>query len=566
MARPKRKVNPVRPTPAVEASNSRVYRTGGYARLSVEDSGRSGADTIAMQEELILEYIQTQADMQFCGLYSDNGRTGTNFDRPAFERLMEDVRTGRIDCIIVKDLSRFGRNYKEAGNYLERIFPFLDVRFVAINDHFDTLTAERTAEGYIVPLKNMINEAYSKDISRKICPALAAKQQRGEFIGSWAPYGYRKCAEDTHHIELEEETAPVVWDIFQWRLSGMGCTQIARRLNDLGVPSPSRYHYLNGDAKSDRYANVLWHCQVVKKILSNEVYLGQMVQGRTRSGFREGQRQKLVPKSEWVIVRNTHTPLIDEQTFRAVQEMAEERRSAYQERLGRYDELGTIPNIFRGLIFCADCKRPMVRYKSVTNKGKNLYYVFICPSHADDPRSCPKKYLHESELKEVLWDVLRKQIELAGYMEKLARGYSRSSEVGKREKALECEAASAQQALERSRMLYDSLYQNYVNHLMTEREFTELKRRYRADMEAAQKRLDEVTRQQQRELRQSVKNPWLTAFGHYRNAVELTEDLAHALIESVTIDANNRIDVRLRYQDEYCELAQLLEQKGVQTA
>lgn len=202
----------------------------------------------------------------------------------------------------------------------------------------------------------------------------------------------------------------------------------------------------------------------------------------------------------------------------------------------------------------------------MTNKGKNLYYVFICPSHADDPRSCPKKYLHESELKEVLWDVLRKQIELAGYMEKLARGYSRSSEVGKREKALEREAASTQQALERARMLYDSLYQNYVNHLMTEREFTELKRRYRADMEAAQKRLDEVAQQQQRELRQSVKNPWLTAFGHYRNAAELTEDLAHALIERVTVDANNRIDVRLRYQDEYRELAQLLELKGVQTA
>ena len=151
-------------------------------------------------------------------------------------------------------------------------------------------------------------------------------------------------------------------------------------------------------------------------------------------------------------------------------------------------------------------------------------------------------------------------------MEKLARGYSRSSEVGKREKALEREAASARQALERARMLYDSLYQNYVNHLMTEREFTELKRRYRADMEAAQKRLDEVAQQQQRELRQSVKNPWLTAFGHYRNAEELTEDLAHALIERVTVDANNRIDVRLRYQDEYRELAKLLEQKGVQTA
>lgn len=157
MARTKRKVNPVLPLPVREATAQRIYRTGGYGRLSVEDSGKPGTDTLESQEELIRGYIESQPDMEFCGLYCDNGQTGTNFERPAFDRLLADIKAGKIDCIVVKDLSRFGRNYKETGNYLERIFPFMDVRFVAVCDSFDTLTAERNNDGFIMPLKNIIN-------------------------------------------------------------------------------------------------------------------------------------------------------------------------------------------------------------------------------------------------------------------------------------------------------------------------------------------------------------------------------------------------------------------------
>ena len=397
MARTKRKVNPVLPVTIQTEQPQRVYQVGGYARLSVEDSGKPGADTISTQRELIQSYIDGQPDMRLYDLYCDNGRTGTNFDRPEFERLMEDVRSGKVDCIVVKDLSRFGRNYRETGNYLERIFPLLDVRFIAVNDNFDTLTAERTQDGYIVPLKNIMNAVYSKDISRKILPALATKQQNGEFIGSWAAYGYQKCADDRHRIEPDEETAAVVWDIFQWRLSGLSYQNIARKLNERGIPSPARYHYLKGDAKSEKYANTVWSVTAVKKICTDPVYLGHMVQGRKRSGFSEGRKPYKVPESEWVIVRNTHEPLVDEETFRTVQRMAVEASSTYKERLGRHDSLGTIPNILRGLIYCADCKRPLVRYKSVTNKGKNLYYVYICQTHSNDLASCPKKYFHETK-------------------------------------------------------------------------------------------------------------------------------------------------------------------------
>ncbi len=558
MARPKRKVNPLQSAPAPAAPARRVYKAGGYARLSVEDSGKPGADTIATQEELLREFIHSQPDMCLCGLYCDNGRTGTNFERPAFERLMEDVRTGKIDCIVVKDLSRFGRNYKETGNYLERIFPFLDVRFVAINDHFDTLTAERSSDGYIIPLKNIINDVYSRDISRKSSSALAIKQQRGEFIGSWAAYGYRKCAEDPHRIEPDGETAPVVRDIFRWRLEGMSILQIARQLNEKGIPSPSRYHYLKGDVKSERYAGSKWHQQIIKIILANEVYLGHMVQGRKRSDFPEGQKQKRHPKDEWVIVRDTHKPIIDEETFNAVQKLAAERKRAYHERLGCYDNLGTTPNILRGLIFCADCKRPLVRYKNTYYGTKKPYYTFICPSHSDALDSCPKKYIRETELKDVLWDTLKKQLELAADLEKRVRKYSHSQAAIDKAQTLEREATAARQTLERAQMLYDSLYQNYVDRLMTELEYVEMKRQYRADVEQAKARLKEIEQRRQSASRQAGKNPWLMEFGRFKGATELTDELAHTLIERVEVDANNNISVSLRYQDEYQALLHTL--------
>lgn len=319
MARTKRKVNPMVPKCVQETPKQRIYRAGGYVRLSVEDSGRPGADTIENQKELVRGYIEGRSDMELGGMYCDNGRTGTDFSRPEFERMMQDIKTGIIDCVVVKDLSRFGRNYRETGNYLERIFPFLDVRFVAVSDQFDTLDARRNLDGYMIPLKNMMNEAYSRDISKKVGSGYAIKQRKGEFTGTWAAYGYQKCADDPHRIEPNGETAPVVQDIFKKRILGMGYTQIARELNRQGIASPARYHYLKGDARSERYAHTEWSPKVVHDILVNEVYLGHMVQGRKRQSFSEGKKQQLLPHAEWMVVRNTHDPLIDEDTFQKVQ-------------------------------------------------------------------------------------------------------------------------------------------------------------------------------------------------------------------------------------------------------
>lgn len=558
MARTKRKINPVIPAAEAPAQAQKQYRAAAYVRLSVEDSGKPGADTIEGQKNLLLRFIEDDPTLTLYGLFCDNGRTGTDFDRPQFEKMMEEVRKGHIDCIVVKDLSRFGRNYKETGNYLERIFPFLGVRFIAVNDGFDTLTAQRGADGYLVPLKNLINEVYSKDISKKSGSALAAKQKNGDFIGAWAPYGYRKREDDPHKLEPDEVTAPVVRQIFQWRAEGMGVTQIARRLNDSGVPSPSAYLYNTGVCKTEKYNGVSWYVQTVKNLLSRQVYIGHMVQGTKRQSFYENRGQYMKPREDWIVVENTHEPLIDRETFDKVQELAQRKNAEYFENLGRFRHLKTTENILKGLIYCSDCKRPLVRYKNVSHE-KKLWYTFICPTHANDIGSCPLKNIREDALFPMLLQAIQTQIALAFDMEAIVRRVNSSPKYRKQTATLQGKLDTAKKALMRCNGLYDSLYQNYVDKLMTEQEYMTLKRRYKAEAEEAERLIDALTRQQSEAAAHTPENPFLATFGSFRGADTLTREMAQALIQRVYVDGDSNIEIVFRYRDEYKELCTYLE-------
>lgn len=560
MARTKRKINPILPEAEAQATAQKKYRTAAYVRLSVEDSGKPGADTIEGQKNLLLHFIENDKSLTLYGLFCDNGRTGTDFERPEFEKLMEAVKHGEVDCIVVKDLSRFGRNYKETGNYLERIFPFLGVRFIAVNDGFDTLTAERGADGYLVPLKNLINEVYSKDISQKSGSALATKQKNGDFIGAWAPYGYRKCADDPHKLEPDEATAPVVRQIFQRRAEGMSVTRIAKKLNDSGIPSPSAYLYNTGVCKTEKYNGAVWHVQAVKNILTRRVYIGHMVQGTKRQSFYENRRQYKKPPEEWVIVENTHEPIIDRDTFEKVQEITRQKHEEYFEKLGRFSYLETTENILKGLICCADCKRPLVRYKNVSH-NKKLWYNFICQTHANNIASCPKKNIREDALISMLMQAIQTQIELAADMDELVRRVNSSPKYKKQTTDLQGRLDAAKKALKRYNNLYDSLYQNYVDKLMTEQEYVTLKSRYKAEAEDAEQLIEALARQQAEESEHTPENRFLTAFGKFKGEETLTKEMAQTLIERVYVDGNSNIEIIFRYRDEYKALCTYLEGK-----
>lgn len=563
MARTKRKANPLVPELTPAASTGKVYKAAGYVRLSVEDGGKPGADTLERQKALIGGYIAEQADMQLVGLFCDNGRSGTDFARPQFEKLMDLVRKGQIDCIVVKDLSRFGRNYKETGNYLERIFPFLGVRFIAINDNFDTLTAERTQDGYIVPLKNLINEVYSKDISRKSGSALETKQLKGEFIGAWAPYGYSKDPENKNHLIVNPDTAPIVRQIFAWRKERISVIQIGRRLNDAGIPSPSAYLYLTGAVKTEKYKDVLWHTQIIKSLLAHPVYLGHMVQGRKKQSFYEGKAQIYVPESEWKIVRHTHEAIIDQETFDTVQAIAQEQREAYRQRLGKFGALTESENILQGLIYCKHCGRPLVRYKSVSH-GKKLWYTFICPTHTQDPQRCPFVSIREEELTAALISSIQAQIALAANMRERVTRKNTSPEFLKIRSAAQDRLETARRTLKRSQSLYDSLYQNYVEQLITEHDYVTLKARYKAETEEAERVIAALEQKEQQEKRLTPENSYLTSFQSFQGQETLSREMAHALLDRVSIDAQRHIEIRFRYRDEYEALLSYLEGRAAE--
>jgi DNA invertase Pin-like site-specific DNA recombinase len=298
----------------------KIYKTAIYARISVEDSNTDDG-TIENQILLVRKYIESKPYLKLCDTYIDNGYTGTNFDRESFHNLMEAIKHGKIDCIAVKDLSRFGRDYIETGNYLEKVFPFLGVRFISVNDNYDSHNpvqncGDINSSNLAVILKNLINDIYSKDISKKCRTALETKQRKGEFIGSNAPYGYMKSPADKHKLVIDNETAPIVRDIFQWRIDGMSYKAIIRKLEELRILSPSNYLYSKGMLCHEKYAKkIMWHEKAIRDMLSNPVYIGHMAQGKEKSRFEHGLKSQRLPQDKWIIVENTHEALVSRDIF-----------------------------------------------------------------------------------------------------------------------------------------------------------------------------------------------------------------------------------------------------------
>lgn len=549
----------------------KIYRTALYIRLSVLDSGKKDSDTVETQESLLRQFHAGKPCFSIFDVYVDNGETGVDFKRDEFERLMEDVRGGRVDCIIVKDLSRFGRNYIETGEYLEKVFPFLGIRFIAVNDGYDSADPA-AADGLSLHLKNLVNDVYSRDISAKISPALRGKQMRGEFIGAWAAYGYRKSKEDKHRLVIDPNTAQVVRDIFAWRLEGISYQKIARRLTEQSIPSPGQYRYRQGIVKDRKFAESLWQVETVKDLLANEVYLGHMVQGRKRESLFEGQKQKYLPREEWFIVKNTHEAIIDQKTFDEVQKLNSLKKKEYWQKQERFSGVENTENILKGLVYCGDCGRKLVRYKNIReNKRKkpqlHIWYNYICPNHAADQTLCGFGSIRELELLDVVSEAVRVQISLAEDMEKQAAAFRFESPVRQERERMEVQIRETEVELKRTRKHRESLYDDYADNLMGERDYIYAQNRYKEKEAALQEQLLELNRSLQsiHEEEPSV-NPWLKNMLRFRGKTDLTRKMATALIEKITIYNSAALKIEFRFSDAFRQLEETLSGKREGTA
>ena len=562
MARTKRKVNPVLPVQTVtETKITPAYRTAGYIRLSLEDSGKAGSDTLDSQKKYVQEYISRQADMELTELFCDNGHTGTNFDRPQFDRMMEAVRRGEINCIVCKDLPRFGRNYKETGNYLERIFPFLDVRFIAINDNFDTLTAERNEFGFIVPLKNLMNETYSRDISRKVSSALEAKEKRGEFIGVYPTYGYSKSESDRHKLVVNPDTAPVVQQIFRWRCEGMGYGAIAKKLNDSGIPSPGAYLCQIGLSTREDYRKSLWAVWNIKDILNKQEYLGHLVQGkRTNESYKQTRKGNLAPESEWRIFKNAHEPIIDEETFRLCQAMAEKSRSRYNKLCGNSPAERT-QNLFARRIFCADCGKTLSRRLVYSNwrEEKSYYYNYLCMTSIKKTGACTPKNLMEKDLLAVVTDSVRCYIEAITELESRIQKIWQEKQAAVNQQST-AQLSAVQQEIIRLQSLHDGLYQNLIDGIINRQEYLAMKERYQNLLTEANHRLDALNAEQKEAARYAPDNPLFSLKRELQEGYVLSAELVNALIARIDVGDNDRIHITFNYQDEFEALRKYAEE------
>ena len=563
MARKSRKQSAAIPAVQGAAKEMRIYRTAAYARLSVEDSKNPDCDTIENQLSLVRSYIEEKPYLTQTAEYIDNGVSGTRFDRPEFMRMVADMRAGKIDCIVVKDLSRLGRNYLETGDYLEKIFPFFGIRFIAVTDGYDSLTSSAADDGLIVPLKNLINEAYAKDMSKKISTSIGVKQRQGKFIGSMAAYGYMKSPEDKNQLIIDKEASPVVVRIFECKAAGMGNGAVARMLNEEGIASPMRYRYEKGLTKNQRYADSLWKGGTVAAIAVNPVYIGDMEQGTQKEAMYMGIKKYKPQKAERIYVSGTHEPIIDRKLFNKVQELAGERKQKYFEGKEKFKGIERKENKLTGILFCGDCGRRLKSHRLVDKRGGNVkvYYKYLCPnSEAYGEKFCKKKVMKMQDMEEAVEAALRVHIKLFLDTKEVLQGLNRTAQAKQIQGSYKKQMAEARKRMERAQSMNTSLYSDYADGLLNERDYLFAKKKYVMEAEEMAQKLSELAAVQATyEAEYAGNESMAEAMGKYAGFGELSSEVAHALIKRIVFFGKGRIEIEYTFSDEMEALMELAE-------
>lgn len=539
-----RKANPVK-----KADEKTLYRAAVYIRLSKEDAEKQESNSVASQRELIHEFLKKQPDILVCAEHVDDGYSGINFDRPGVIRLLQEIRDGEIDCVIVKDLSRFGRNYIETGRYIQRIFPLMGVRFIAVNDHYDSAGQESREDHLILPFRNLMNDSYCRDISIKVRSQIDMRQKKGDYVGSFPLFGYLRDPEHKGRLVIDETAASVVRDIFAMKLAGRNHRRIADDLNDHGIPSPMEYKGL----RNLRYATPFkrnpqskWSPVAVERILKNEMYTGTMVQGKEKTLNYKVKKRIQVAKEEWVRVEDTHEPIVSKEEFSLVQKLLlrDTRTPPGREQLC----------LFAGLLVCGDCGCSMVRKK--LRAGGRVYIYYICGSNKKDKQTCASHRIREADLEDAVLNLLRAHIFLFCSVEDLRQEIKtlplQEYEARKKQKQIQ----KRKEELFRSRRLKDSLYEDYRDGILEKKDYMEMKEDYEricGKMEAAVHLLEEELLALEEEG--TVHSKQIECFKKEGNVAQLSRSLLLFTINKILIFQNGVVRMDVRYQNELAAAA-----------
>ncbi|MDD5919157.1 MAG: recombinase family protein [bacterium] len=542
---------------AAQKPDAKVWSTALYVRLSREDGDKSESESIIAQRELLLNFIEKNSDLALYDIYIDDGYTGTNFERPSFRRMIADITDKAIDCVAVKDLSRFGRNYIETGKYIETFFPLMGVRFISVNDSVDSVKNPGSTNDIMIPFKNIINDEYCRDISKKVRSSLDIRRANGKFIGSFACYGYIKNPNDHNKLLVDPEAAETIRLIYRLFLSGKGMIAIAKTLNRMGIPNPSTYKRskgLNYKHPAYRENDGLWCDATVRRILKNEMLTGVMVQGVNRTISYKVQVSKPVDRADWVKVPDTHEAIIDRATFDTVQGLLKRdtRTPPQKEKVG----------LFAGFLKCADCGKAM--NKKLISQPNRDYHYFVCSTFKkSDRNACTKHTIRSDKLEQAVLTTLQSQIAIAVSMDEVITAIN---ENGKRRKVTEqLETLLQAKRRERGRCagVMNDLYPDWKAGMLNQEQYLALRERYESELrkiDAALADIEERINKVSDGVDES--NEFVRSFKKYRNIQHLTREVLIELVENIYVHEGGEITIALKYRDAFEDAAQYIEKNA----
>ena len=552
--------------PAIPDEPVQGFRTAAYVRLSMEDSGKIDGYSLQNQKDLLMSFINDHNDLHLYKMYVDNGYTGTQFERPAFDEMMQDMKSGLINCIVVKDLSRLGRNYLEAGNYLEQIFPFFKVRFISITDGYDSISPDFTDEALIIPLKNIINEGYAKDISVKVSSAIATRKRQGKFMGKVPLYGYLKDPDDKNHLVIDPDASLIVQRVFQMKLEGVSLGLIAKQMNEEGVPCPSKYFVLKGLSKETKYLNSFWDRNTAKRMLTNRMYLGCIVYGKSVRSFAKGIKEHTVPEENWKIVEGTHEPLVTEEAFERVQELLEESSREAKDHAS-YAE-GNVPNLFRGLIRCADCggAMRMGKFRKPKKSGAEEYHyygVYECSRHKlIYDYSCPQKSIRKDILDNAVEEAIRYHIRMFLDLERIIADLNKKTSIREAAVGMQGLIRKKQRRIAKVEQMSCGIYEDYQEGILNETEYLTLRKTYADEVLSLTKEIEGLLQEQTQYDENYRAAGSLSELAHqYSDFTELTREIIETFIAESRVHTGGRLKIAFRFEDEFEKLQQIAEMR-----
>lgn len=532
-----------------------TWETAVYARLSIENSGKNDdGESIDGQVSICREYIDEHPFLHLVDTYIDNGWTGTNTDRPEFQRLLDDIRQGKIKALVIKDFSRFSRDYIEAGNLLENIFPTMGVRFISVADRYDSFETDGSAESLLIPLKNLINSYYSKDISKKVSTAIHTKQLAGEYISGMIPYGYRKSEKEAYRYDVDPETAPIVKRIFAEKLSGKNYNQIAKGLNSDGIPSPGKLRYMRGQKAGTVHENNIWRPTAVKQILRNHTYLGDLVFGRKTKALYLGYPETRIEhdESKWRILHDMHPALIDRESFEKIQTEMDELAKSYMDKIKRSKIFReTHPQMFSS-IHCGDCGAKLYYVRYPQKSEKNYAAKYYCPNKAFN-RCETTHSIREDKLADIVGSVLTDHISVFADIQQAVENMKNTGYTTSRQQSLNKEISDIVAQLQKRQRNKEMLYEDYADGILSAEDYIYHKQKYEDECKELSSKLNSLEVSRKKLVKTlSTDNGWLKNIKALLKTKKVTQEIADAFVENITVYEDNgiRVDVKLKYGDE----------------